>query len=70
MFKVGESYCNRKDLLQGLVASFVVTSRTKKTLTINTGGICKGYTVNIRKNNQGDEWVKISASPYSSAVYS
>ena len=69
MFQVGQTYSNRKDLLLGLVASFVVISRTEKTLTIKTYANGKGYKVNIRKNKRGDEWVKISPSPYSSAIY-
>jgi hypothetical protein len=69
MFQAGKTYSNRKDLLEGLVASFVVISRTEKTLTIKTCANGKGYRVNIRKNKRGDEWVKISPSPYASAVH-
>ena len=69
MFRVGESYCNKNDVLKGLCSGFYVVSRTEKTLSIMTGTTGKPRTVRLRKTKDGNEWVKDSNSPYASSVY-
>ena len=69
MFEVGKTYSNREDILKGFSAFFVVVGRTEKTLSIQVGTTGKPYNVRIRKTTQGGEWVKISPSPYASAIH-